>query len=406
MTRSVFTRYTVLVLMIGFTVHLTGLLFITDGSTYTTISNLSLFLPALLLCIVDARLRQSLVQKCYWPVLLMLAFSLLIALLNSGSTTSAFSQFKTVLYVTLYLGTVHILAREGLLEKSLTFAFAVAGLFAIAGLLIHFVQQDQNIFFMGGRLFNLGYGDYANFKNPIIAALYYGFFGIYGFHLLLTKPCGPWLRVFYMACVAGLSLYLFCTLSRAVWLGYGLAVCTSIVLHHTPRTRKWLYLTGALFLVAIAWLWPVIIDQQSRGFSLRDLIWAGWLSRIQEFWLFGAGAGSNFDICILEAQCFNQVHNLFLQFFYEFGVIGATLLLLAVTHVFRYSIDRKTWSHPLGSVGLPLLIFGLVTAMFDYHTVFNRPGVYWIVFWLPVGIILSQRFLPGPAPCKEAVDAH
>jgi O-antigen ligase len=392
--------------MIGFTVHLTGLLFITDGSTYTTISNLSLFLPALLLCIADARLRQSLVQKRYWPVLLMLAFSLLIALLNPGSTTSAFSQFKTVLYVTLYLGTVQILAREGLLEKSLTFAFVVAGLFAIAGLVIHFVQQDQNIFFMGERLFNLGYGDYANFRNPIIAALYYGFFGIYGFHLLLTKRCRPWLKVLSIACVAGLSLYLFCTLSRAVWLGYGLAICATIVLHHTPGSRKWLYLAGGLFLLAAAWLWPVIVDQQSRGFSLRDLIWAGWLNRIEEFWLFGAGAGSSFDICVLETQCYNQVHNLFLQFFYEFGVVGAALLLLAVIHVLICAVDRKTWINPIGSAGLPLLIFGIVTAMFDYHTVFNRPGVYWIVFWIPIGIILSQRFLPGPASCKEAVDAR
>lgn len=406
MTRSVFSRCTLLVLLIGFTVHLTGLLFIIDGSTYTTISNLSVFLPALLLCVVDARLRHSLLQKRYWPVLLMLAFSLVIACLNPGSTTSAFAQFKTALYVTLYLGTIHVLAREGLLEKSLTCAFAVAGLFAIAGLLIHFARQDQNIFFTGQRLYDLGYGDYANFRNPIIAALYYGFFGVFGFHLLLTKPCGPWLRAFYMACVAGLSLYLFGTLSRAVWLGYGLAICTTIVFHHTPRTRKWLYLAGALFLVTVAWLWPVIVDQQSRGFSLRDVIWAGWLSRISEFWLFGAGAGSDFDICVLETTCYNQVHNLFLQFFYEFGVLGAALLLLAVAHVFKGAVDRRTWSNPIGSAGLPLLVFGIVTALFDYHTVFNRPGVYWIVFWIPVGIILSQCFLPDTSSGKEATNAH
>ncbi|OAB52682.1 O-antigen ligase family protein [Pseudomonas thivervalensis] len=405
MTRSVFSKYTVLLLMIGFTAHLTGLLFITDGSTYTTISNTSLFLPALLLCVFDPRLRQSIVQKPYRPVLLVLAFSLLVALLNPGSATSAYVQFKTVLYVMLYLSTVHVLAREELLEKSLTFTFVMAGLFAIAGLMIHFTQQDQNIFFSDQRLYNLGYGNYANFKNPIIAALYYGFFGIYGFHLLMTKTFGPWVRTLFMACVLGLSLYLFCTLSRAVWLGYGLAIATSILLHHSLRSRKWLYLAGVLLLAASAWLWPVIVNQQSRGFSLRDLIWAGWLDRINEFWLFGAGAGSNFDICILDVQCYNQVHNLFLQFFYEFGVMGAILLLLVVAHVFKSAIDRKTWHHPIGSVGLPLLIFGVVTALFDYHTVFNRPGVYWIVFWLPIGLILSQRCLPGTPRGKEVVDA-
>lgn len=390
--------------MIGFTVHLTGLLFITDGSTYTTLSNAGLFLPALLLCIVDGRLRQGLWQKRYLPVLLVLAFSVLVAVLNPGSTASAFSQFKTALYVFLYLGAIHILAREEWLEKSLTITFVLAGLFSIAGLLIHFTQQEQNIFFSGQRLYDLGYGDYANFKNPIIAALYYGAFGIYGFHLLLTKTFRPWLRLLFMVCVLGLSLYLFCTLSRAVWLGYGLAIATTIILHHSLRSRKWLYLAGALFLVTAAWLWPVIVNQQSRGFSLRDLIWAGWLERINEFWLFGAGAGSSFDICIFEMQCYNQVHNLYLQFFYEFGFIGAALLLLAIVHVSICAIDRKIWSHPIGSVGLPLLIFGLVTALFDYHTVFNRPGVYWIVFWLPIGIILSQRRLAAAPLIKEVVD--
>lgn len=405
MTRSAFSRFTLLVLMIGFIAHLTGLLFITDGSTYTTISNASLFIPALLLCVLDARLRQSIVQKPYWPVLLVLVFSLLVALLNPGSEASAYGQFKTVLYVMLYLSAIHILAREELLEKSLTLAFVIAGLFAIAGLIIHFTQQDQNIFFSGKRLYNLGYGNYANFKNPIIAALYYGFFGIYGFHLLMTKTFGPWVRTLFMACVLGLSLYLFCTLSRAVWLGYGLAIATSILLHHSLRSRKWLCLAGVIFLAVSVWLWPVIVTQQSRGFSLRDVIWTGWLDRIDEFWLFGAGAGSNFDICISEVRCYNQVHNLFLQYFYEFGVTGAVLLLVTIAYVFKRAIDRKTWHHPVGSVGLPLLIFGVVTALFDYHTVFNRPGVYWIVFWLPIGMILSQRFVPGTPRGKEVVDA-
>lgn len=104
-------------------------------------------------------------------------------------------------------------------------------------------------------------------------------------------------------------------------------------------------------------------------------------------------------------RCYNQVHNLFLQYFYEFGVTGAVLLLVTIAYVFKRAIDTKTWHHPVGSVGLPLLIFGVVTALFDYHTVFNRPGVYWIVFWLPIGMILSQRFVPGTPRGKEVVDA-
>jgi O-antigen ligase len=405
MTSSAFLKYTLFVLMIGFTAHLTGLLFILDGSVYTTISNLGLFLPALILCIGDRGLRNSFIQKHYRPVLLLLAFSMLMALLNPNATISAFTQFKTVLYIALYLGTIHILAREGLLEKCLTFTFVVAGLFAIAGLLIHSIQQEQNILFSGKRLFSMGYGGYADFKNPIIAALYFGFFGIYGFHLLLTKALGLWSRVLFAACVLGLSMYVFCTLSRAVWLGYGLAICTTILFHHNSRSRKWLYLAAVLFLGAAAWLWPILLHQQNRGFSLRDHIWAGWLNRLGDFWLFGAGAGRDFDFCIAGTRCFSQAHNLFLQFFYEFGIMGAALIILAVIHACKCAIDKKTWARPLGSVGLPLLIFGVTTALFDYHTVYNRPGVYWIVFWLPIGIILSQKVVLG-AQYRASAHAH
>jgi hypothetical protein len=45
--------------------------------------------------------------------------------------------------------------------------------------------------------------------------------------------------------------------------------------------------------------------------------------------------------------------------------------------------------HPLGLLGLPWLTYAVATALVDYHTVLNRPGVYWLVFWLPIGLILA-----------------
>lgn len=402
MTNPVFLRCTLTILMIGFTLHLTGLLFIVDGSVYTTISNLGLFLPALILCICDPSLRKGITEKKYHPTLLLLAFSVLVTLLNPEATRSFFVQFKTALYVVLYLGAIHILNREKLLEKTLTFTLLLAGICAIASLAINSVVQEQNIFFSELRLSRLGYGAYADFKNPIIAALYFGFFGVYGFHLLLTKPHGPGFRALLMICVLGLSLYLFCTFSRAVWLAYAVAVCTTIFFHHNTHSRKWLYLAAVMLLVFAAWLWPILLNQQSRGFSLRDFIWADWLDRLGDFWLVGAGAGRNFETCVLESQCFNQAHSLFLQFFYEYGIIGFGLLLLTIALVFKHAKDRKTWTSPIGSVGLPLLIFGILSAIFDYHTVLSRPGVYWIVFWLPIGIILSQT----SSPCAQRMEAN
>lgn len=390
---NLFLRFTLAILTVGFIAHIAGMLLIIDGSRHTTFSNATLFIPALILCICDKPLRESLISRKYLLIGLMLTFTILIALTNNNSENPGFAQFKTALYVTLYLATINLLVREGRMEVCLNILFVLAGISAIASMILQSTLQDQNIFLSGNRLYSLGYGKYADFKNPIIAALFYGFFGIYGFCQLLTKRYSLATTLLFSACVLGLSMFVYCTFSRGVWLGYGIALCTTAIIHRSPRSKKWL-LAAAIFAVAVSiWLSPVLIDQQVRGLSLRDLIWEGWFERINEFWLTGAGAGRRFEICLASDQCFSQAHNLFLQFFYEYGIVGLLLMLSVLVVVFRRSMDRRAWAMPLGSIGLPLLIFSTITALFDYHTVLNRPGVYWMVFWLPIGVILSTQSL-------------
>ncbi|WP_347901964.1 O-antigen ligase family protein [Pseudomonas purpurea] len=399
---NVILRFTLMVLIAGFITHVAGMIFITDGSTRTAVSNMVLFIPSLILCIGDARLRKSMIEKRYWLIGAMLIFTVAIAFTNSGSENSTYDQFKIALYIVLYLATIALLVREGKMEACLNILFVIAGVCAITSVVLQSILQDRNIVFSGYRLFSLGYGRYGDFQNPIIAALFYGFFGVYGFCQLLTKRYSLPITILFSACLVSLSLYVFCTGARGVWLGYGVAALTAAALFHTPRTRKWLM--GAVLVAAVIgiWLSPVVREQQVRGFSLRDVIWEGWFARLNEFWLAGAGAGRSFDICIASGECFNQAHNLFLQFFYEYGVIGVLLMLTLLMTAFRQAADRRIWSAPLGSIGLPLLVFGMMTALFNYHTVMNRPGVYWIVFWLPLGVILAQHTRLNSA-CEKTI---
>ena len=399
-----FLRLTLTILTVGFIAHIAGMLFITDGSRHTTISNATLFIPALILCIFDKPLRESLISRKYLFAALMLFFTIVIALTNSNSENSAFVQFKTVLYVVLYLATINLLVREGRMEVCLNILFVVAGITAIASLIVQSILQDSSIFVSGSRLYSLGYGKYANFQNPIIAALFYGFFGIYGFSQLLTKQYSTITTLLLSACVLGLSLFVYCTLARGVWLGYGVAVCTTAILHHSDRSRKWLIAAAVITMIISISLFPILIDQYTRGLSLRDLIWEGWLGRMKEFWLAGAGAGRRFEICLTGDQCFSQAHNLFLQFFYEYGAVGLLLMISMLIAVFRRAMDRRAWMMPLGSIGLPLLIFGIITAIFDYHTILNRPGVYWMIFWLPIGVILSTQMVMDAQDKRRSYD--
>ncbi|VVQ06505.1 hypothetical protein PS910_04372 [Pseudomonas fluorescens] len=402
-----FLRFSLAILTLGFVAHIAGVLFITDGSRHTTVSNATLFIPALLLLIFDKSLRHSLTSRNSLLVGLLLTFTIAIAFINVDSPNSVSHQFKTALYVILYLATINFLTREGRLEACLDTLFVISSATAIASMIVQTIALDQNIFVSGYRIFSLGYDDYANFKNPIVAALYYGFFGIYGFSQLLTKQYSRIKNVLFSACVLGLTLYLYCTFARGVWLAYGLAISTIALLHHSERSRKWLIATAVLTGAIAITLLPTLTDQYSRGLNLRDSIWKGWLERLGEFWLIGAGAGRRFEICVTADQCFSQAHNLFLQFFYEFGVIGFALLVCVLIGAVRQSLDRRAWATPLGSLGLPLLIFSIITAMFDYHTVLNRPGVYWLIFWVPIGLILSTQLRLGSqdknAPIKTDI---
>jgi O-antigen ligase len=396
-----FLRFSLAILTVGFIAHIAGMLFIIDGSRHTTISNATLFIPALILCIFDKPLRESLISKKYLLTGLMLIFTIAVALTNSGSENSVFVQFKIALYVILYLATINLLVREGRLEVCLNILFVTAGITAIASIVVQSIMQDKSIFVSENRLYSLGYGKYANFQNPIIAALYYGFFGVYGFSQLLTKRYSQNTILLFSGCVLGLSLFVYCTFARGVWLGYGLAICTTAILHHNERSKKWLLAAAALIVVISISLLPILINQYSRGLSLRDLIWEGWLERIEKFWLTGAGAARRFEICLSGDQCYSQAHNLFLQFFYEFGIVGLVLMLSMLVVVFRQSMNQRAWMMPLGSIGLPLLIFGIVTALFDYHTVLSRPGVYWMIFWLPIGIVLSTQLIMDSQDKKD-----
>ncbi|MCF5467213.1 hypothetical protein GIV52_09090 [Pseudomonas syringae] len=388
MTTTV-SRYLFCLLVAGFTLHVSGMLFITDGSRGTTISNLTLFLPALVLLLIGREWRDPLFSRQYLPVLLLLVFTVLVALLNKGSVIKGAEQFKTALYILLYLGAIHWMVSRDVMEKVLNLLFVIAAIAAFASIAYHLITVDSHYLLSGDRLFKLGYKNYADFQNPIVAALFYGVFGVYGFHQLLTKRYSRTVTLVYCLCVFSLSLYMYCTLSRGVWLGYVAAISASVMLHNDARSRKWLAVTAGVLVVAITLLSPVLLEQKVRGLSLRDVIWSEWLSRLGDFWLFGAGAGKSFDICIENVQCFKQAHNLYLQFFYEYGIAGAILLLVMIGTVFNRSLKRSLWASPLGTAGFPLFLFALLTAMFDYHTVMNRPGVYWLVFWLPVGLILS-----------------
>ncbi|MEN0107146.1 MAG: O-antigen ligase family protein [Pseudomonas sp.] len=378
-----------LILSLGMLLHFVGMLFITDGSRLTTLLNLSLFLPALLLTVLVPAYRAKLRSIALLAVLPFLLFTVLVAWLNTHSDHSVKDQVKVALYVLLYLWAIVILVLEDKLERLLNLAFWLASVAAAASLIYQGAVLGQDLFGRF-RISNLGYGDYADFNNAIVSALYYAVFAVYGGHQLVSKPKAFWLRLLWAAGVGVLVAYVLCTDSRGVWLGMLAGFLVSIVAH-LPAGRRARLALLAVPVIGVALVIKYVLGKTGRGLSLRDQIWGSWYHRLDEFWLTGAGAGNPFNVCVDDVHCYKQAHNLFLQTGYEYGLLAVLLMLAMVAVLALRTLRRQHWQAPLDTVGLALMVFALTCAMANYHTVLSRPGVYWLVFWLPVGLLIAAR---------------
>ena len=44
-------------------------------------------------------------------------------------------------------------------------------------------------------------------------------------------------------------------------------------------------------------------------------------------------------------------------------------------------------------IALSLLVFAMVAMISDVYAVFHRPSPYWVILWLPVGLIMGLKRL-------------
>jgi O-antigen ligase len=91
---------------------------------------------------------------------------------------------------------------------------------------------------------------------------------------------------------------------------------------------------------------------------------------------------------------FETAHNAYLQAFWQGGVIGLGLLLLVLLVAFRYALayGRQQGDYTV----LCMLIFVVCTMMTGVDTLIDRPRDKWMLFWFPLGLLLSYRALIPP----------
>lgn len=382
-----------MVLAIGLFVQLAGLLFNYDGSRYATQSYLLLFLPALIFLLSNSSVPGLWRQAPLFLLAALLAWVLLIALLHPDSDKTGLIWMKILLLVSLYLFAIANLIRSGrYFSWALGGALAVALLFAWWTLIYQYGVLERPYSYPEARdfrLHELGWRGLANLDHPIVAGLYYGAFAVVLCWFFVSYPVRVWQGGLLGLGMLGLLLYVLFTFSRGAWFSMASAIFVLLLL--VPNVKSRSLLVGGILAVGMLALffWPEIQAERGVGLSNRDQIWQNWLTQLPSFWLFGSGAGADLYYKFSNGYETYHAHSLYLQLWYEFGVVGfllfASLLL---------SLLWKAWQcreQPLARLGGALLVFAMVAMVSDIYAIFHRPSPYWVVFWLPVGILLGVQ---------------
>ena len=144
---------------------------------------ISLFLPALLSLPLFRPWTQWSRSSILW-LLALLFWVLGVALLNEGSEGGAVRWLRVTLYAWLYVSAISVVMQDRVLWNRLLGAVVlVCGLFAALSLVQALFIEERGWTFRAFRLASWGGHEMADFRNPIVSALYFGMLLLVALHL-------------------------------------------------------------------------------------------------------------------------------------------------------------------------------------------------------------------------------
>lgn len=376
---------------VGLFVLLAGQVLIEDGSRYTTQVNLMLFLPGLLLVVLAKQWANIFDQPVFWMLIALLVWVLCAVFFNPGGDADIKRWLRLCLQIIVFVLTVSIvLHQERFFAGALIAGAAVAMVCAWLSLCQNYFIEGRSLAYRVSRLESSGISGVADFGNAILAALFYA--------AMLILSVGLWSRIkkgwrfSWLLGICGLGIAVYATYSRGVWIALGAALLFYWAL--TLSRQYFICLLGVIVAGAFAVLLvsPGMIVKGFLNLNYREEIWQYALEELSHGWFWGVGPAAPFSACIeVLSRCFNQAHSLYLQFMFNFGMIG-----LAVLGALLISLLFVAWRHrgdDRALIALSLLVFALVAGVASYSELFSRPGLVWMFFWLPVGMLLGVGVL-------------
>ncbi len=217
-------------------------------------------------------------------------------------------------------------------------------------------------------------------NHPIFAGYAMGAAAVW---LLSCMPAGRLGKGLWLAAIVILALFVVLTWSRGAI--FALVVCLVLMpLLNRHWLSKWISLAtivGAL--VVVIGFHDHLLE---RGVSYRPEIFKGALAKIAEHPWLGVGKGTDYSL-VAAGRVWPHSHNLFTHIGIELGV-GALLVLLTLWALILVRGWRNRHA-PLGQALIGLWFFSTIALQFDGARLWDAPGPFWLLTWLPLVLCLT-----------------
>ena len=149
-------------------------------------------------------------------------------------------------------------------------------------------------------------------------------------------------------------------------------------------------------LLAVAAIGAYLIQDVllERGLSFRLEIWSGTWDIVQSHFWGGIGLGTPLGVEYGGKYVAPHAHNLLFDLQARAGILGMLLFLPIVALV----LWRAWCAAPAEQVYVATLVFFLLCVMTDVHKPINSPSAVYVVFWMPLAVLLALRSSVGEEP--------
>lgn len=380
-------------LLVSYTLFLAGFYFIPNAVDQYKFYGVAVFLPGLF---TIKFLLGALKNNLLWhAILAYLLYMLLTSVWSTDfSATQLFYDARLVAYILVFvLLTVFIFQRN---SKQLDVIIRLTCISASFAAIISIFQWYSSHPFPSSRLIGIG-----TIENPNPSAFIYGFFAIYACYYALHTSNIKARLTFASPCVA-LLIFVLLTGSKTGALATASAVALLLVIH--THHHK-LLLAGSVLacigtVVYLLWQLGIFSSPADYGFVSRLAIWGNVLDQALTAPLFGNGFQR--ELLLTPSGSLaeeNYTHNTFLASFRDGGITGLLLHLFVMGTAIHIAVQHiKKHKDP---IYLILLVFGLICMSADTDQLITRPRELWIIFWLPLALLVGQRLTEARSVSRQ-----